>query len=253
MRSYRNMHSSKSNLLVAWLLIISVNQLVAQEANWKTKTIKKEKIEIKYCISEIENEKGDKVLKIQDTSTAIVYNTNMDKCIEFIRVVANHKQISGYDTVKVVKAISQNEWIVFYYSNNPWPIQNSDCVARMTLTKNELDRSATFTLKAATNEYPIGSVNRMTAFEVVYHFKELANGIVKITVTGSTSPPVNIPKWMVKSAFPKVPLESIREIKKNLVEPAMFEAKSIHSRSFSTLLHYFKFRFKDRFIDLIFT
>ena len=114
--------------------------------------------------------------------------------------------------VQNVRTISDNEWIIYYYTNNPWPVKNSDCVSRMTFTENKEEKTATFALVATPSEYEKAKVNRMTHFNVVYTFKDLGNSKVKITMTGKSSPPVKVPMWLIKSAFPSAPANAIRKL-----------------------------------------
>lgn len=111
-----------------------------------------------------------------------------------------------------MRSISPNEWIIYYYTDNPWPIANSDCVSRMTFTENKEGKTATFTFVATPSEYEKGNVNRMTHFNVVYTFKDLENGKVKITMIGKSSPPVKVPMWLIKLAFPSAPANAIRKL-----------------------------------------
>ena len=43
-------------------------------------------------------------------------------------------------------------------------------------------------------------------------------GQYRITMRGKSSPPVKVPMWLVKSAFPKAPASAVRDIVKLVKE-----------------------------------
>jgi len=52
----------------------------------------------------------------------------------------------------------------------------------MTFTENKDEKTAIFELVATPSEYKKGDVNRMKHFNVIYTFKDLGNGKVRITM-----------------------------------------------------------------------
>lgn len=199
----------KSGLLISFIFFF-IN-LSAQDKDCKVKELDKGKITVKYCISEFYDE--NKLIQIKDSTTTID-NISLEKCISLMKDVQKHKLFTGDSKSKIVKTISDDEWIIYYYMDNPWPIKNSDCVSRMTFTENKEENTATFELVATPLEYEKKEVNRMTHFNVLYTFEDIGNGQVRITITGKTSPPVKVPKWLIKSAFPSAPANAIRKFVK---------------------------------------
>ncbi len=110
--------------------------------------------------------------------------------------------------------VSDEEWIVYYYTRNPWPVADSDCVAVMSFTEDAAQGTAVFKLSAAPDLLESKKVGRMSFYTIVYSFKDMGDGTVKITVTGKTSPPVEAPLWLIKSAFPGMPADGIRKFVK---------------------------------------
>lgn len=202
--------------LLTSLIFISFG-LSAQEKDCTTKKLDNSEIIVKYCFSKFLDENGNDLLLIED-STITEAQIDFEKCVFLMKDVQKHKLFTGDSESRIVKTISDNEWIIYYYTNNPWPVKNSDCVSRMTFTENKDEKIAIFELVAAPLEYEKGDVKRMQHFNVIYTFKDLGDGKVRITMRGKSSPPVKVPMWLVKSAFPKAPASAVRDIVKLVKE-----------------------------------
>lgn len=198
-------------LIIFGLIFQSVNSM-AQGDGWKTKTTDGGKITVSYRISEKLDENGKKNLFIEDSTTSTVDNISIDKFISLMKDISKHKEFTGDYLSKEVKAISANEWIIYYYTKNPWPIDNSDCVMKMTFTENKEQKTAIFNLVATPTEYEKTNLNRAFLFNLVYIFQDLGNGKIKIIVNGKSSPPVKVPVWLVKAAFPGAPSGAVRKL-----------------------------------------
>jgi len=84
----------------------------------------------------------------------------------------------------------------------------------MSFTEDAAQGTAVFKLSAAPDLLESKKVGRMSFYTIVYSFKDMGDGTVKITVTGKTSPPVEAPLWLIKSAFPGMPADGIRKFVK---------------------------------------
>jgi hypothetical protein len=198
----------KSGLLFSFIFLFL--NLSAQNKECKVKELDKGLIKVKYCISRSYDEQGNEIITIKDSTTTIDH-IDYDKCISLMKDVQKHKLFTGDSKSEIVRNIYDNEWTIYYYSDNPWPVKDSDCVSRMTFLENKEDKTATFELIATPLAYEAGIVNRMQYFNVKYTFEDLGNGNVKLTMTGASSPPVKVPMWLVKSAFPSTPANAIRK------------------------------------------
>jgi hypothetical protein len=203
-----------TGFIVSTMLCLGSN-ITAQEKEWKTVTTDGGKITVKYCISQQTDERGKKITTIED-HTRIVDSLGMNNCISLMKNISRHKEFTGDCISEMVKAVSDSECLIYYYSDNPWPIANSDCVALMTFAENKAENTAVFTLTAEPSGYKKVSVNRMIRYNVTYSFKDLGNGQVEITVTGKTSPPVKVPLFIIKLAFPEAPASALRKFVKLL-------------------------------------
>lgn len=183
----------------------------AQDNEWNSDTLDNGQITVRYRFNHYTDVSGKDSLIIEDETT-LIESMSFSKCIELMNDVSMHKEFSGDKESVKIRDISNSECIVYYYTRNPWPIKNSDCVAKMNSMLDTINRVATFTFSAASGEYLMGDVNRMTQYDVVYTYMELTEGKVKLTIKGRTSPPVKVPFWIIKSAFPGAPAKAIRKI-----------------------------------------
>jgi len=205
----------KSALLFSFIFFFL--NVSSQDKDCKVKNLDNGNIIVKYCISKLYDELGNKFIQIEDSTITVDY-IDFKKCITLMKNVQKHKLFTGDAKSEIVRVISDNEWIIYYYTDNPWPVRNSDCVLRMKFIENMEEKTVTFKLVAAPSEYEKGNVNRMTHFNIIYAFKDLGNGKVKITMTGKSSPPVKVPMWLIKSAFPSAPANAIRKFIKLVKE-----------------------------------
>jgi hypothetical protein len=82
----------------------------------------------------------------------------------------------------------------------------------MILEQDKLQKIVTFTLKATPSEYRNENVKRMDNYNVAYMFKETDKGEIEITLTGKSTPPVKVPVFIIKFAFPGAPLNAVKRI-----------------------------------------
>jgi hypothetical protein len=185
----------------------------AQTQEWKTETADNGKITVKYNVSERTDEKGESSLLIEYTATTSD-SLSMQNCISLMNNVSRHREFTDDKISEKVKTISGNEWVVYYYSKNPWPVEDYDCVAKMTFTENPADKTAVFTLTAVPSIYEKKDVKRMTNYDLSYSFKDLQDGKVEIVLNARMVPAVKFPRWMVKAAFPGVAVDWIQKFVK---------------------------------------
>ena len=181
--------------------------------DWKTAKLDDAKITVKYRISERVTETGVRVPMIEDIATTIA-EVSLSGCVALMKDTSKHKEFMGDYSSEAIKAISGNEWIVYYYTKNPSPVPDSDCVAIMSFSEDAGLGTADFRLSAAPDLMEYKKVERMSFFNIAYSFKDLGNGTVEIVMTGRSSPPVKVPLWLINSAFPGVPADGIRKFVK---------------------------------------
>jgi hypothetical protein len=208
---------SEAKLPLAWLILPCMlllgPSLFAQSDGWKTAVLDGGKITVEYRISERIDETGAKVPLIEDRATT-TETVSLRSCVELFRDVARHKDFMGDFSSEKLREISGNSCLVYYFSKNPWPAADSDCVATMTFDEGASGNTPTFTLTAAPSMLETRDVRRMSYYNIMYSFRDLGDGRVTMTVTGRTSPPVAVPAWLIRSAFPGAPADAIRKFMK---------------------------------------
>lgn len=197
------------------LIIVSVFLLnailIAQTKEWNIEITGDDSITVKSRIAERIDEKGDEMQLIEYTATTTA-SVSLHNCISVLKEVSNHKEFTDDEVSQKVETLSDHEWVVYYYTNPPWPVPDNDCVARMSLSEEESQRTAIFTLSAAPSMYEMKDVRRMTYYEVTYEFKDLGKGKIEMTVASKSSPTVQFPAWMISAWFPEGPADILRTI-----------------------------------------
>jgi hypothetical protein len=49
-------------------------------------------------------------------------------------------------------------------------------------------------------------------YQITYTFVDLGDGMVAVSFAGESIPPVRVPKWLVRFAFPKAQFDSVRKL-----------------------------------------
>mgnify|MGYP004702680907 FL=1 len=185
----------------------------AEEGEWNSSVLDKGRISVQYRILERVTEGGITVPLIEDITTTIT-DLSLSTCVALMKDPSKHKYFMGDFSSEKIKAVSDEEWIVYYYTKNPWPVADSDCVAVMSFSGNAAQGTAVFKLTAAPDLVENKKVGRMNFYNIEYSFKNLGDDSVEIIVKGRTSPPVEAPLWLIKSAFPGMPADGIRKFVK---------------------------------------
>ena len=201
----------QTGLIILGMIFLNAN-IFAQTEEWKTEKTKDGQITVSSNISERTDENGDEVQLLEYTATTTA-SVSMQNCISVIKDVSKHKEFTDDEVSKKIRTISDNEWIVYYYTDAMWPFRDNDCVAKMIFSEDETKKTATFTVTAAPSMLEEKKkVDRMTYYNVTYAFEDLGNGKVEITTTGKMSPSMEAPAWMIKKWFPEGPADILRII-----------------------------------------
>lgn len=194
-------------------MIFKITNILAQTEEWKTAKLDDGKITVQYNISTRTDEKGDEVPLIEYIAKT-TDSVSMRKCISLMKDVSKHKEFTGDNVSEKVQTISENEWVVYYYSNSPWPLPDNDCVQKMTISEDTTEKTALFTFIAAPTMFDKKNVKRITYQDTTYAFKDLGNGKVEVTTTMKITPPMKVPHWMIKANFPGEPAKVVRKFVK---------------------------------------
>jgi len=197
-------------LVVASMMFLSVN-VFAETKEWKTEVLDNGKTTIQWSISK--DDYGMPVIEYVATSTAKV---GIQQLISVLKDAEKHKVFNDDKDSKTLKALSGNEWIIYYYHAAPWPLTDSETVAKMVFAEDAVKKVASFKVNVDPNiKHPRKkNVNRMAVLDVTYTFKDVGNGNVDITIASKSVAPIKVPGWIISGMFPDMPADTINGIVK---------------------------------------
>lgn len=197
------MHIIKSIYTIA--LLLSCFFVNSQERNWTVKQSKDGKSSVKYEL--IKENKGTHFYYIAETTA----NVTLDELDTYFSNTSNHKFfLESTPKTEKIKKTSNNEWLAYYYFNAPWPLSDSDIVIKFNRIKK--DDKLIFTANAISSDYKKTDVERMTNYKVIYEFEKINNTTTKITYNADYIPVGNIPKFLIKTWFPKGPIKIVTKL-----------------------------------------
>ncbi|HAF28423.1 MAG TPA: hypothetical protein DCG75_05180 [Bacteroidales bacterium] len=206
------MNSGKSLSIIVLLNLLFISENVfAQTNDWKTEKTEDGKITVTSKISKRIDDEANEVQLIEYMATTTA-NVNMQRCISVMKDISKHKEILNEKVSEIIETLSDNEWLIYYYFDAPWPIPNSDCVSKMNFSEDITNGTATFTLTAESSKYDIKDVKRLTYYNVSYTFKDLGNGKVEMTSTAQLTPVMQAPEWIVREFFPNGPARYLERL-----------------------------------------
>jgi hypothetical protein len=203
-------NKTQKGFLLINLIFLSTN-IFGQTKEWKTEKAKDGKTVVKSAISKRTDERGKAVQLIEYIATTTA-NVSLSNCISVLKDVTKHKIFIDEKETNLVKAISDSEWIVYYYFNAPWPMADADCVIKMVSSEDPVNTTTTFTLTAAPTLFEKKEVQRITYYNVIYQFKSIGDDKVEMTVSAKISPVVQAPAWLVRGFFPDGPADVLQKI-----------------------------------------
>lgn len=199
-----------SGIILIFLFFI-IENISAQSADWITQKTEDGKITVTSKISKRIDEDANEVQLIEYIATTTA-NVSMQNCISVLKDISKHKIILNEEVSDMLKALSDNEWLIYYYFDAPWPVPNSDCVTRMNFSEDLRNGIATFTLTAVPYMHDNKDVRRVTYYNVSYTFKDLGNGNIEMTSTAKLTPVIQAPEWIVREFFPNGPARYLERL-----------------------------------------
>ena len=154
------MNASRKSQLALLSMASLCTGLAAQAAQWKTETTDNGAITVKTNISSRKDESGSSVPLIEYVATTTTDNVSMERYISVVKDVSKHKAILNEKDVRLLNTVSDNEWLVYYYFDTPWPVPDADVVAKMVLAQDVAEKKSVFTLTAAPTLFKKTSVKR---------------------------------------------------------------------------------------------
>ncbi|NRB78090.1 MAG: hypothetical protein HRU38_05385 [Saccharospirillaceae bacterium] len=163
-------------------------------------------IKIDYRISKIK-ENGIKQTLIEYEISSLQPITT-EQCATLMLDIDNHRMFTDDKESKLIKKIEQDQFLIYYYTDTPWPMKNTDVVLSMRQQKSEKDSH--FYLSATPDLYPLKKVKRAKQYDSEYHCLYIDENITHIRINFSSIPAIKVPKWMLNAAFPKIGFDTMK-------------------------------------------
>jgi hypothetical protein len=187
------------------ILVLTSLSAFSQSRNWITENSKDGKSIVKYEL--VKEQQGTHFYYIAQTHV----NTTLDELDIYFSNISNHKNfLERTPKSEEIKKISNNEWLCYYFFDAPWPMADSDVVAKINRTKN--DNKLIFTANAITNNYKKGVVDRLTNYKFIYEFEKVNDKTTKITLTADYVPVGSVPNFLIKTWFPEGPAKIVSNL-----------------------------------------
>lgn len=186
-------------------LMLTVFNVFSQNRNWKTESSKDGKSIVKYEL--VKEQKGTHFYYIAQTSA----NTSMEELDNYFSNASNHKNfLERTPKSEVIKKISNNVWLTYYYFNAPWPMADSDVVVK--IDRSRKDDKLVFSANAISSDYKEGDVDRITDYKFIYEFEKINDQTTKVTITADYIPVGSVPNFLIKTWFPEGPAHIVSNL-----------------------------------------
>jgi hypothetical protein len=129
-------------------------------------------------------------------------------------------------SASLVKQVSPSE--IYYYSeiSLPWPAQNRDFVAHLTITQNPVTKVMIIDGPSVTGYVPVKAgivrVNNSTGYWII---TPLANGQIRVEYSLHVDPGGSLPAWLVNMFATEGPFKMFKNLKSQLENPAYKNAQ----------------------------
>lgn len=182
------------------------------QSEWKTAKTFDNRISVKYRIIDRDNEEGKKD-QVLDYVVTTIANKPLDAFVRVLKDPTTHKDFLDSATKStLIKKISENEWIEYYYFNIPWPMQDADCVLKMQSNYDMFNKTFTATGVAEPNLIKASDIFRIKYYNVKYAIKALSENQSEITMSLQMTPATQAPGWMVMNWFPDGPSKVLNKL-----------------------------------------
>lgn len=210
-------------ILVIIFFSFLLPSLRAQDS-WKLNT-DKEGIKIYTAAVSYSKVKAIKVVAMLHTSLSQLVAVLMD-------VNAGSQWVYHTKSSSLVKQISPSE--LYYYSeiSLPWPCENRDFVAHLSVSQDAATKVVTIDGPAVPGFVSVKQgIVRVSHSKGKWILSPEGNGQVKVDYTLQVDPGGAIPAWLVNMFAAEGPLESFRKLKVQLKKPAYLDAKLSYIRN----------------------
>lgn len=203
-------------VLISIILLLKITGAAAQP-DWRLKT---EKDGIKVYTSLVSDSKF-KAIKVE-----CELNATAAQLVKVLLDVKNGPEwLDHTKSCTLIKQVSPAE--LYYYSeiNLPWPAQNRDFVAHLTVRQNPNTKIVTVDGPAVPGFIPLkAGVVRVHSSKGLWIITPVANSLVKVVYTLQVDPGGDVPAWLVNLLAGEGPMKSFQNLKAELRKPIYQES-----------------------------
>ncbi len=199
--------------VLAALFIIAQTTVASAQTDWK---LKNEKDGIKVYVGAVPDSKF-KAIRVD-----CELNTTLSQLVKVLLDIKTCPE--GVDHTKsctLLKQVSPSE--LYYYSeiNIPWPAQNRDFVAHLTVRQNPNTKVVTMDGPAVDGFVPEKEgIVRVHSSKGLWILTPVRKDVVRVVYTLQTDPGGDIPAWLVNLLAASGPMKSFQALKLQLKKPA---------------------------------
>lgn len=183
----------------------------AQSAAWITEKSKDGTVTVQSCVSKRTDAQGHSRIWMEYVATTMA-NVRVSACVAVLKDIARHKDFLDAKASRQLSGSATDSWLVYYYFDLPWPLPDSDCVASMHFSEDEVAKTVTFTLTAAPTLFEKKAVDRITQYNLTYQFKDLGSNLTALTITSPVVPTAQVPVWIMRNYFPEGPADMLHKL-----------------------------------------
>jgi len=194
------------------LFIITQTTVAFAQTDWK---LKNEKDGIKVYVGAVPDSKF-KAIKVE-----CELNSTLSQLVKVLLDIKTCPEwVDHTKSCTLVKQVSPSE--LYYYSeiNIPWPAQNRDFVAHLTVRQNPNTKVVTVDGPAVEGFVPEkDGVVRVHSSKGLWILTPVKKDVVKVIYTLQTDPGGAIPAWLVNMLVASGPMKSFQALKLELKKP----------------------------------
>ena len=217
MESTRKISGLLCTVFLVLIFVLKLNPASAQ-TDWKLST---DKEGIKIFTGTVSNSKV-KAIKVE-----CYLNATPAQLAAVVMDVKNSPEwVYHTKSCMLIKQVSSSE--LYYYSeiSLPWPAQNRDFVAHLTVTKNPVSKALTIDGPAVPGYVPVkDGIVRVDHSSGKWIITPTSATQVKVEYTIHTDPGGDLPAWLVNMFATDGPLQIFRNLKLELQKPAYKNAE----------------------------
>lgn len=206
----------KQDIKTVTKILLTVISVVAgaENSDWEEAELRRDRITVKYRITEREDSSGNRLQPLIEYSASSVEKLNFDKCVALMKDVSRHKEFMESKSSELISTLSDSSWIIYYHYPSAGPIPEADAVMNFSYSTEDEGKSAAFIIEADPALIPKKDMKRVALDYEVFRFRDLGNGEVAVSMEVKTIPAMNVPQWMLNLAFPGAAGDIIKNIRK---------------------------------------